>query len=110
MTRSKLLASVALLALLAAAAMPAGAVAHGYSYCNETGDDALGWAIFSGDDANMSDLKDVDSMDESTRPRALNGRVAGLNARSPCGGGFPAGRSAASTLGRLTFDGHSSNF
>jgi hypothetical protein len=64
MTRSKVLfASAVFLASLAVVGMPAGTSAHGYGYGYDKDDD-LGWAIISGDDTNISDMRDLDSMDD----------------------------------------------
>ena len=50
--------------LLCAAATPAGAIAGDYAFGFDTDGGDLGWAIVSDDNVSMSDMKDLDSLDD----------------------------------------------
>ena len=52
------------LATLAAALMAAGASAGSYGYDHGNDRDPLSWTIVSGDNTSMSDMQDLDSMDD----------------------------------------------
>jgi hypothetical protein len=55
---------LAIAVALAAALYPGGARAGDYGYGFDDDHDRLGWAIVSGENTSMSDMKDLDSMDD----------------------------------------------